>query len=343
MIYSDETSDEETWVKLPDGKVLNHDLFHSISANGAYAEAYDPRSQTWSSRSPSDGGSTGTIPTLSSQFLGYETGPALTLRSADNRGKVLFIGATGHTAIYEVGSNNWLAGPDIMGTLNGKKVLFGADDAPAAELPSGHVILAADAAPTQGPFEAPTQLFDYDPVANTINPISPAFPQPMNFPAYLTHMLMLPNGQMMFSYGTRDVWIYTPDGEAPKKAKPVPQSLHYDGNGQFTLTGLRMNGVSAGSGYGDDAESDENYPIVSFTTGNTVRYARTFDWDNTGVQQKKPSTVKLTLKAGTPAGVTQLVVSGAGVPSLPRCVTLTAEQVAGTGSPADVPIGRCAQ
>lgn len=342
-IYSDESSDEETWVKLPDGKVLTHDLFHSISASGSYAEAYDPKTRSWSSRSPSDGGATGTIPALSSQFLGYETGPALTLRSADSRGKVFFIGATGHTAMYEVGTNNWLAGPDIMGTVNGKKILFGADDAPAAELPSGHIVLAADAAPTKGTFAAPTQLFDYDPVSNTINPIVPDFPVVMNQAAYTTHMLMLPTGQMMFNYGSGDVWVYTPDGDAPKKAKPVPQSLHYDGAGKFTLTGLRMNGVSAGSGYGDDAESDENYPIVSFTTGSTVRYARTHDWDNTGVQLKRPSTVKLTLKAGTPAGVSKIVVSGAGVQSLPLCVTLTADQVAGTGAPADVPIGSCAQ
>lgn len=342
-IYSDENSDEESWVKLPDGKVLTYDLFHSISSNGSYAEVYDSKTKKWTSRSPSDGGATGAIPQLSSQFLGYEIGAAMALRSDDGKGKMFFIGATGHTAFYEVGTNNWKAGPDIMGTLNGKKVLFGADDAPAAVLPNGHVILAADAAPTQGPFEAPTQMFDFDPVANTITPVSPAFPQAMDFPAYLTHMLMLPNGQMMFSYGSKDVWIYTPDGDAPKKAKPLPQTLHYDGSGQFTLTGLRMNGNSAGSGYGDDAESDENYPIVSFTTGTTVRYARTFDWTSTFVQQKKASTVKLTLKSGTPAGVNKLIVSGAGVQSLPLCVTLTADQVAGTGAAADVPIVSCTQ
>jgi hypothetical protein len=177
-----------------------------------------------------------------------------------------------------------------------------------------------------------------------IKPISPEFPVTISDPAYVTRMLMLPNGQLMFSYGTTDVWIYTPDGEAPKKARPVPQLLHYDGSGVFTLTGIRMNGISSGASYGDDAESDENYPVVSFTdTAANVRYGRTYDWDNTGVQQKKPSTTKLTLKAGTPAGTHVLTVSGAGIQSLPLCVTLTADEVNGTGAPADVPIFACAQ
>ncbi|HJV72558.1 hypothetical protein [Ideonella sp.] len=343
-LYADESSDEETWVKLPDGKVLTYDLFHSIATAGDYAEAYDPKTKTWASRSPSDGGATGDIPLLSSVAMGYELGGALTLRSADKRGDVFFAGATGHTATYQVGSNNWVPGPDIMGMLNGQKALFGADDAPAAELPNGHLVLAADAAPTKGLFQGPTQLFDYDPGLGKIKPIVPDFPVTIGDPAFVTRMLMLPTGQLMFTYGTTDVWIYTPDGKAPKKSRPLPEALHYDGSGVFTLTGRRMNGISAGSSYGDDAESDENYPIVSLTDGGgTVRYGRTYDWDNTQVQQKKPSTVKLTLKSGTPAGTHILTVSGAGVRSDDVCVTLTADEVAGTGAPADVPIGPCAQ
>lgn len=343
-LYSDESSDEESWVKLPDGKILTYDLFHSIATGGSYAEAYNPKKKTWSSRSPSDGGANGSIPQLSSRAMGYEMGFGLTLRSADKRGDVFIVGATGHTATYHIGTNTWEAGPDIMGVLNGQKALFGADDAPAAELPNGHIVMAADAGPTSGLFQGPTQLFDYDPGSGKIKAIKPAFPVTVTDPAFVTRMMVLPTGQLMFSYGSNDVWIYTPDGDAPNKARPLPQSLHYDGSGVFTLTGLRLNGISAGSGYGDDAESDENYPIVSLADGaGTVRYARTYNWDNTGVQQKKPSTVKLTLKAGTPAGTHTIVVSGAGVRSNPLCVTLTADEAAGTGAPADVPIVGCAQ
>lgn len=339
--FYNDRSDEESWVKLPDGRVLTYDLFLSISTGGAYAEAYDPKTGSWSGRSPSDGSSQGSIPQLSSAAMGYENGAALALRGPDKRGQIFHVGATGHTATYQVGANTWVPGPNIMGKLNGADALFGADDAPAAELPNGHIVLAADAAPTKGLFQGPTQLFDYDASAGTIKALSPALPVTISDPAYVTRMLILPTGQLMFTYGSNDVWVYTPDGKAPKKARPVPQALHYDGNGVFTLTGIRMNGVSAGSGYGDDAESDENYPIVSLSAGGKVRYARTYDWDNTGVQQKKPSTVKLTLQKGTPAGTHVITVSGAGVQSDKLCVTLTADEVAGTGSPADVPVGAC--
>jgi hypothetical protein len=343
-LYSDDSSDEETWVKTPDGKVLTYDLFHSIATGGDYAEVYNPKKGSWASRSPSDGKASGHIPQLSSRAMGYELGGALTLRSADKRGDVFYLGATGHTATYHVSAKDWEPGPDIMGTLNGVPALFGADDAPAVELPNGHIVLAADAAPTLGLFQGPTQLFEYNPRKGKIKALQPAFPLALPDPAYVTRMLMLPTGQMMFTYGTGDVWIYSPDGNAPAKSRPLPQSVHYDGAGVFTLTGKRLTGISAGSSYGDDAESDENYPIVSLADGSgTVRYARTYDWDNTGVQQKKPSTVKFTLAQGTPAGSHAVTVSGAGVRSDAVCITLTAAEVAGTGAPADVPLGACPQ
>ncbi|HEV8689111.1 MAG TPA: hypothetical protein VGQ91_02350 [Ideonella sp.] len=340
--FNNDRSDEETWVKLPDGKVLTYDLFLSISTGGAYADAYDPKTGAWSSRSPSDGSSFGSIPQLSSSAMGFELGSAALLRTEDKKGAVFITGATGHTATYQIGTNTWAPGPDIMGTLNGNKVLFGSADAPGAQLPSGHMIISADASPTKGLFQGPTQLFDYDASTGKMDPVSPPFPVTISDPAYVTRMLMLPTGQMIFTYGTDDVWVYTPDGKAPKKARPLPQALHYDGNGVFTLTGLRLNGTSAGASYGDDAEMDENYPIVSLSAGGKVRYARTYGW-NSQVQQKKPSTTKLTLKKGTPAGTHQLVVSAAGIQSDKVCVSLTQDQVDGVGAPADILIEACAQ
>ena len=341
--FNNDRSDEETWVKMPDGKVMTYDLFLSISTGGAYADVFDPKAGTWSSRSPSDGTALGSIPQLSSQAMGSELGSATVLRSADKKGTVFYTGATGHTATYSIGTNTWAPGPDIMGTLNGQKKLFGSADAPGAQMPSGQVVLAADASPTSGLFQGPTQLFTYDAGTGKIDPLSPAFPVTISDPAYVTRMLMLPTGQLIFSYGTGDVWIYTPDGKAPKKARPEPQALHFDGDGVFTLTGLRLNGSSAGASYGDDAEMDENYPIVSLSAGGKVRYARTYDWSSTGIQQKKASTTKLTLKKGTPAGTHQLVISAAGIQSDKVCVTLTQDQVDGTGAPADIAIEACAQ
>src|SRR5215813_6809531 len=54
-VYNDQ-SDEETWVKLPGGRVLNYDLFQSIRIpNGQFAEIFDPVANTWLPASPTDG------------------------------------------------------------------------------------------------------------------------------------------------------------------------------------------------------------------------------------------------------------------------------------------------
>jgi hypothetical protein len=139
-VYKD-PSDEEGWARISEGTIINYDLFQSIATNGSYAEKYNPRTGMWTGISPSDGTAKGTIPQLSSTTLGYELGPALRLQD----GRVFEIGATQHTALYNPATNTWAAGLDISGTLNGISSPFGADDAPGAILPNGHVIFAADA------------------------------------------------------------------------------------------------------------------------------------------------------------------------------------------------------
>jgi Kelch motif len=76
-VYNDR-SDEETWVKLPGGRVLNYDLFQSLSIpHGQFAEIFDPRANRWVPASPTDGTPAGFIPQLSASNLGFELGGAL--------------------------------------------------------------------------------------------------------------------------------------------------------------------------------------------------------------------------------------------------------------------------
>jgi hypothetical protein len=344
-VYADQ-SDEETWVRIPDGRILTYDLFHSYQTGGAYAEAYNPATGTWASLSPSDGSAAGSIPQLSSSALGAEMGPGLLMRRASTGGDVLFVGATGHTGIYSIGTNTWAAGPEVQGVVNGKTEQFGADDAPGAEMPSGHILFAADAGPSGGTFTGPTQLFDFDPASRTVAPVSPAFPTPsaLSGSAFTMTMLVLPTGQILVSNGSTKQWIYTPDGKAPKASTPKINKLKYNGTGKFTLTGKQLDGVSAGASYGDDNEMDENYPIVALTatdgSGN-VYYARTTNWSKVSVADTTTQTVNFTLKSGTPAGNYSMVVSGAGVQSAPSCITITANEAAGTGAAAGVPLSVC--
>ena len=284
-------------------------IFESVDRPGQFAELYDQASNKWISVSPSDRTARGVIPPLSSAALGYELGPLMLVRGQGIEGRVFAIGTNGHTALYSPSRKLWAPGPDIVGTLGGVSALFGATDAPAAVMPSGHVLLAADASPTLGAFQPPTQLFDFDPLANTISPVSPAIPDPnldVN-PSYVTRMLMLPTGEVLFVDGSQQLWIYTPDGKPETSWLPIFAHAEYNGAGVFTVRGVRMNGNSAGSGYGDDAESDENYPIVrlSDAAGN-VFYARTTNWSNTGVGRTVANeTVDFTLKPGMAPGNTR--------------------------------------
>jgi hypothetical protein len=82
----DDPSDEETWVKLADGSILDYEIFTQGSTT-ASAQRYVPSTNTWVDA--------GTVPVLlSSPALGYELGPAFLLPD----GRALFFGATGHTA-----------------------------------------------------------------------------------------------------------------------------------------------------------------------------------------------------------------------------------------------------
>jgi len=273
---------------------------------------------------------------LSSAPLGYEIGPFLKVRGHGVRGQIFGIGATGHTALYSPSINTWTPGPDVRGTLGATTALFGSDDAPAVVIPSGHVLFAADAGPTRGTFSAPTQLFDFDPTANTISPVSPPIPDAnlTNSPAFITRMLVLPNGQILFSDATQQLWIYTPDGVTEPSWSPVFSNVKYNGAGVFTLQGVRMNGPSAGSAYGDDVESDENYPIIRLEdAAGHVYYARTSNWTKTGVGQSVSNeTVDFTLKPGMVPVDYSIIVSGGGVSSKPRCIKITSDQIHGLGS-----------
>src|SRR5262249_24838387 len=248
------------------------------------------------------------IPLTNTTTLGAELGPALLLPD----GRIFQIGANSNTVLYSPSTNTWTAGPTIP---NGK----GADDAPAAMLPDGHVIFAAATPLSNGP----THLCDFDPVTGTITQITslPAqLTSDLSGPSYTDRMLMLPNGQMLFTTGTSNrVWFYTPSGSPSASWQPTISGLTPNADGTFTLTGTQLNGLSEGASYGDDAEMSSNYPIVRLTDASGhVFYARTFNWSNTGVATgTTPVSTQFALPAGLPNGQYALVVVANGIASAP--------------------------
>jgi len=292
-------SDEEAWVKLPDGSILSYDIFASLNTTPGHAQRYIPSTGAWVDA--------GTVPvSLSSNGVGDELGPALLLPN----GNVFQIGGNSNTAIYNPTTNTWIAGPTIPGG-------HGADDAPAAILPDGHVIFAADV-PL---FNAPTQLFDYDPVANTITQMTlpAALTSRLNgTSSFIDRMVMLPNGDLLLGDGTNQLWEYTPPAGPTPGSQPTISSVVANGAGAYTLTGTQFNGISEGSSYGDDVSNATNYPIVQLSAGGKVYYARTSNWSSTGVATgATPETTQFTLPAGLPFGQYSLTVIANGIASAP--------------------------
>jgi hypothetical protein len=297
-------SDEESWVKLPDGSILSYDIFASPSSGAGHAQRYFPSTNKWVDA--------GSVPVpLSGSSFGEELGPAFLLSD----GRVFQLGANGNTALYTPSTNSWVAGPTIP---NGKAP----DDAPGAELPNGHVIFAADTPNSKGP----TQLFDFDPVANTITQFTSLPSQltsALTQASFTQRMLVLPTGQVLFSTGGSQAWVFTPSDNPIAASAPTISSVSLNSDGTFTLTGTQLNGISEGAAYGDDAEMSSNYPIVQLAdaSGN-VFYARTFNWSSTGVATGNTVvSTEFVVPPTLPGGQYSLVVIANGIASAPVSFT----------------------
>jgi hypothetical protein len=297
-LYNDR-SDEETWVRLADGSILSYDIFSSISSGvPGQAQRYIPSLNQWVDA--------GSVPVaLSSSAVGDELGPALLLPD----GRVFQIGGNNNTALYNPATNTWAAGPAIP---NGAA----ADDAPGAILPDGQVLFTADT-PL---FNAPTQVYDFDPTTNTISAVTtpPSTSLTSNLagsPSFVTRMLMLPNGQMLFSDDSNQLWVYS-EAQGPQNSwRPTIGQVTHNG-GTFTLTGTQLTGISEGASYGDDNEMASNYPIVQLVSSSGTDYfARTTNWTPSVAAGNTVQTTNFTEPAGVTPGAYLLSVSAAGIAS----------------------------
>ena len=140
-----DSSDEETWVKLPDGSILSYDINGSINAGTFKAQRYIPSMDKWVDASNLDpvnppgllsDGSPAASPAFSNpgDLEGAELGPAFVLPN----GNAIFFGGNGATAIYNPTTDIWSAGPNqpsqpfsstISGATNVSGTISGASNA----------------------------------------------------------------------------------------------------------------------------------------------------------------------------------------------------------------------
>ncbi len=282
--------DEASWVKLADDSILTIDPF------GTFSERYIAATNTWIND--------GIVPVSLYDPFGFELGAALLLPN----GKAFFLGSTGHTAIYtpsgSTSPGTWIAGPDIPGA-------HGTPDAPAAMMITGKILCAVSPIPTSGNhFPSPTTFYEYDYVANSFTSVGAPTGASEAGACYGTAMLQLPDGSVLFSHLTSQLYAYQPTGSAIAAGKPVITSVTANGDGSYHLVGLKLNGISAGASYGDDLQMNTNYPLVRLSNGSgNVWYARTYNWSSTGVQTgATPVSTEFRPPASLPPGTFSLVV-----------------------------------
>ena len=269
---------ETSWVKLPDGSILTIDA-------GTNSERFIPSLTQWIRDAD--------VPVK--VFTNGETGAAFLL--PDKR--AFFLGASGHTALYTpTGTTNmgkWVAGPDIP---DGRY----ADDVPAAMMANGKILCIVGTNAPNGGSTGSMYFYEYDysigttgAFQRTSSPLNATIGSSLNAASYDLSLLDLPDGTVLFSKGngTPDpaglLYVYQP-GSAPLPAgKPTITSITAKIAGvSYLLTGTKLNGISAGAAFGDDAQMDSNYPLVRLTdSGGNVYYARTYNWSSTRRDDRK--------------------------------------------------------
>ncbi|QEC68648.1 T9SS type A sorting domain-containing protein [Panacibacter ginsenosidivorans] len=297
---------ESTWIKLPDNSIL------MVDRNTTNSERYIPALNQWVADA--------TVPVSLYDPYGLETGAGELLPD----GRAFFIGSTGHTAYYTPsGTTNpgtWAAGPDLPNAQ-------GQPDAPTAMMPNGKILLTCSAIPTSfNHFPSPTSYYEFDYSTNTYTRINaPQGGLTTNTPCYTTNLLVLPDGNILYCLqGSSTFYVYTPGGTPVAAGKPTIKKLKKVGS-SVGITGTKFNGISEGACYGDDFQMATNFPIVRLSNSTNTYYARTFNWNSTGVMRgTKADTAFFTLPAGIAAGSYALSVIANGIASNPKSVTVTA-------------------
>jgi len=293
---------EEGWTLMPDGTVLTFDV-----TKAPHSERYDSSAQKWLSA-----GSTivdlhspttihGCIP-YGKNLCYYppgEVGPGMlqpdgtmfATGSASNGGT-----GPGHTAIYHPTTGKWTVGPDFPNNDN-------AGDSYAVLLPNGHPLVVG----TSG------TSYEFDGKNLT----------PSLYLGYFSHLLDLPNGQVIVGGGE----VLIPAGKPnPAWAPSVTQYPHTVTRGStYKISGKQFNGLSQAQAFGDELTSVTNYPLVRITnkTSGHVVYAKTHGHSTMGVATGNTIvSTNFDVPSGTETGVSTLEVVANGIPSKKVSITV---------------------
>ena len=291
---------ESMWLKLPDNSIL------FVDEDAQTSERYIPALNQWIAD--------GNVPVALYDPYGYECGPGWMLPN----GKAFFIGGTGHTAFYTPSGTNapgtWTAGPDVPGG-------YAMPDAPGAMMINGKILFACSPAPTQSnEFASPTKFYEFDYTTNAYTAVSAPSTASTSAISQQYNLLILPNGQVICGMdqdnSSAQYYVYTSVGGPLAAGKPVITGVFPLTCTTYMITGHGFNGISEGSAFGDENENDTNYPLFRFKSGNRIYYARSYNWNSTGVQRgNKADTAYITVPPAMSSGNYYLFAVANGIAS----------------------------
>jgi hypothetical protein len=314
-------NDEEGWNLEPSGQLLTVDAWTPPSS-----ELYTPSSGTWK-----------TGPSTVNQIINTparELGPQVVMPGGNT---VVIGGGTAappqsnacsattraNTALYhyKAGTNGtWTAGPTIP-TFGGAQ--YDSADGPGAILPNGNILFIV----SRCTYLAPAHFFVYNRTTNTLTQVADT-PDAPNDSTYYTRMLELPTGQILFASGaSTTLQVYTAGGTAAAAWKPTittsPAAVTRAST--YSLSGTQLAGLSQGAAYGDDAQSNTNFPLVRIRNNATgvVTYARTTAWSSMSINPGTSSSTRFTVPTTTPTGPSTIVVVANGIPSAAKAITVS--------------------
>jgi hypothetical protein len=309
QLYRGDDQDEASWVKLPDDSILTIDPY------GTSSERYIPSLNKWVNDA--------TVPVAIYDPTYSEMGGAVLL----SNGKALFTGGTGNTALYipsgTASAGTWAAGPVLPNSQT-------TGDAPAAVMVNGQVLYVTS---TQV-YGTPTYFYVYDPTANSFTQITGPTGSSLDEVTYAMRMLALPDGTILLSTSSPQLYVYKPSGTPLAAGQPVINSITANNDGSYLLTGTLLNGISEGASYGDDAQMYSNYPLIRMTnSAGQVIYARTYNWNSAGVMTgTNIETTEFVMPTNVPYGNYSLVVSASGNASAPYAFSYTSDSLRITSS-----------
>lgn len=299
-------SADETWLLTPDGSVVSYDIYATSQSMPvtATAQRFSSNSFTWID--------SGVIPfPLTGDAQQQKMGPGGMLPN----GRLIQVGGNNLVALYT--PPNTTFGTGVWNTAPSLPAGMGSGEAPGAMLPDGNFVFLAD---TNG--SSPSALFSYDFRTNTLTDISATLPLDLQFelffsPASSFRMLILPNGGLLLATQF-ELWQYIPSTVPLDSWRPTIASISKQTASTYSVLGTRLNGISEGATFGNEARMSSNYPIVRLSQVGVARYARTTNW-SAGLSRPGETLFRqftFEVPAGLPPGTYHVSVIANGIQSL---------------------------